>query len=42
MVDILHHNIKSHGDIRLNSRAGDITLNTAIGNTVLINSLDKY
>ncbi len=40
MVDILHHNIKSHGDIRLNSRAGDITLNTPIGNTVLINSVD--
>ena len=40
MVDILHQNIKSHGDIRLNSRTGDITLNTAIGNTVLINSVD--
>lgn len=37
MVDILHHNIKSHGDIRLNSRVGDITLN---GNKILINSLD--
>ena len=40
MVDILHHNIKSHGDIRLNSRAGDIKLNTAVGNKVFINSTD--
>jgi hypothetical protein len=40
MVDILHHNIKSHGDIQLNSRAGDIRLNTKAGQKVFINSLD--
>ena len=40
MVDILHHNIKSHGDIQLNSRVGDIRLNTKAGQKVFINSLD--
>ena len=40
MVDILHHNIKAHGDIQLYSRVGDIRLNTKAGQKVYINSID--
>ena len=41
MLDILHHNIKSHGDIRLNSRTGDIRLNTQLDKKVYINSTNS-
>jgi hypothetical protein len=41
MLDILHHNIKSHGDIRINSRAGDIRLNTQQDKKVYINSTNS-
>ena len=44
MLDYSHHNIKSHGDIKINSSAGDIRLNTQNDKKVYINNIDieKY
>ena len=40
MLDYLHHNIKSHGNIQLNSRDGDIRLNTQLDKKIYINNID--
>ena len=40
MVDILHHNIKAHGDIQLYSRVGDIRINTKADKKIYINNID--